>query len=568
MNFKASSIVLSIFIDSLKFAPFRACFCLLVMLVNSLLSGVSIALIVPLMATAGFDVGANSSILMGWFDRGFSMLGLKPELASILALYILLVSLVAAIGFFNTVAISALQQSYAVHLRKEMSEALFYSRWQYLSESHLPDFVRLLITQIQTVSSCVTLFMRFISSVILVLVYVFLSSLLSLKLTVLVLLCAGVLFAIALPFYTRIRESGHSALENNRALYRSIFETTSSLKVIKSYAAEELFLSDVQRYSKSVEKQQIRLIKLSATTTLINTVGATIVFALLFYGASNWFNTPIINLLTMLFIFMRLMPHISSIQSTVQNLIHQAPAYQDQLNQLKELKQWAEPRVFDESIGLKRSITLDNVSFIHRSLQEPSVKNISATIFKNQSVAILGASGAGKSTLVDIISGLVVPSSGRILIDDKPLNDERRLGWRRKIAYVTQDMNLFHDTVRANLTWVLDKDERSSEEKLWAALELAAADEFVKNLPNGLDTVIGDRGIRISGGERQRVALARALLSQPEVLILDEATSALDQKNELKIKKSLESLDGKVTIIIIAHNESTIEHVAQRIELS
>ncbi len=175
-----------------------------------------------------------------------------------------------------------------------------------------------------------------------------------------------------------------------------------------------------------------------------------------------------------------------------------------------------------------------------------------------------GPSGAGKSTLADLIAGLLIPTSGTISCDDISLEGEIRSAWRKNIAYITQEVYLFHDTIRHNLSWV-KKDV--SDTTIWKMLESAAAAEFVTRLPQGLDTVIGDRGIRLSGGERQRLALARALLSQPQLLILDEATSALDHENERKIQQALEQLQGKLTIIIIAHRKTSIEHVDHLVEL-
>ena len=180
-------------------------------------------------------------------------------------------------------------------------------------------------------------------------------------------------------------------------------------------------------------------------------------------------------------------------------------------------------------------------------------------------MALVGPSGAGKSTVADLIAGLLIPDKGKIYCDSILLEGDQRLAWRRGLAYITQEVFLFHDTVRSNLSWV---QPEASEEELWAMLELAEAAEFVKRLPEGIDTVIGDRGVRLSGGERQRLALARALLSRPQLLILDEATSALDHENEQKIQQALQHMDGKLTIIIIAHRETSIQHVKQRIELN
>ena len=164
-----------------------------------------------------------------------------------------------------------------------------------------------------------------------------------------------------------------------------------------------------------------------------------------------------------------------------------------------------------------------------------------------------------------MISGLLTPTVGSILIDGVGITEKTQLAWRKRVAYVTQEVFLFHQSVRENLVWVCDSDV--PDERLWHVLELAAAADFVRRLPMGLDTMVGDRGVKLSGGECQRLSLARALLAEPDILILDEATSALDRDNELKVRDALINLKGKLTIIIIAHNETTIEHVTNRVEL-
>ena len=184
-----------------------------------------------------------------------------------------------------------------------------------------------------------------------------------------------------------------------------------------------------------------------------------------------------------------------------------------------------------------------------------ALREIDFVIPARSTVAVVGPSGSGKSTLADLIMGLVTPDDGTILIDGKPLTGELIYNWRSSIGYVPQENFLFNDTIRGNLLLVRPG---ASEEEIWDALRQAAADSFVASFPEGLETVVGDRGIRLSGGERQRIALARALLRKPTVLILDEATSSLDRENERRILDAIEGLHGELTMVIIAHRLSTI----------
>jgi ATP-binding cassette subfamily C protein len=179
--------------------------------------------------------------------------------------------------------------------------------------------------------------------------------------------------------------------------------------------------------------------------------------------------------------------------------------------------------------------------------------------------ALVGPSGAGKTTIADLAVGLLVPTSGRVLIDGAALAGDLIPRWREEVAMVPQDVFLFHESIRANLLWA---QPGANEGDLWRALALASAETLVRRLPDGLDTVVGDRGERLSGGERQRIALARALLREPTLLVLDEATSSLDAGNETAILDALAMLHGSMTILVIAHQRSSLRDADQVITVA
>jgi ATP-binding cassette subfamily C protein len=208
-----------------------------------------------------------------------------------------------------------------------------------------------------------------------------------------------------------------------------------------------------------------------------------------------------------------------------------------------------------EKIDIGNRIKFNKVSFSYDG-NTPVIKDIDIAIKAGQTTAIVGPSGAGKTTIADLLMGLIVPNEGSILVDEKEFAPERTRAWREQIGYVPQDTFLFNDTVNANLLWA---NPAANEEEINQSLRFAAAVEFVNGLPKGLDTILGDRGVLVSGGERQRLALARALLRKPSLLILDEATSSLDSENEKRIQNAIEKLHGYMTILVISHRLSTIQ---------
>jgi ATP-binding cassette, subfamily C, bacterial len=261
-------------------------------------------------------------------------------------------------------------------------------------------------------------------------------------------------------------------------------------------------------------------------------------------------------------VFNRMVPLFSAIQLEYQQYLNGLPAFAGVMEIQARCEAAAEFQgeqfkgELPDRVELHCEIRLEDLSFAYGGEGAlPAIRNLNLTIRAGQTVAIVGPSGAGKSTVADLIIGLVAPNQGHVLVDGTPLHPELISSWRSQIGYVAQDTFLFNDTIRANLLWACPG---SNEEEIDRALKLAAAEDFIHNLPEGMETILGDRGVRLSGGERQRLALARALLREPSLLILDEATSALDSENERRIQRAIEGLHGRMTILIITHRLSAI----------
>ena len=201
---------------------------------------------------------------------------------------------------------------------------------------------------------------------------------------------------------------------------------------------------------------------------------------------------------------------------------------------------------------------MENIYFRYPNQKEYSIKNVSLTIPIGNSVAFVGTSGAGKTTIVDIILGLLEPKKGRVIIDGKDLNELMPI-WQSKIGYIPQAIYLSDETIRKNVAFGIAENE-IDDSAVKRAIEDAQLKDFINSLPEGLNTVVGERGVRLSGGQRQRIGIARALYHNPEIIFLDEATSALDNDTEKEIMKAIDRLKGEKTLIIIAHRLSTIEN--------
>ena len=208
-------------------------------------------------------------------------------------------------------------------------------------------------------------------------------------------------------------------------------------------------------------------------------------------------------------------------------------------------------------VKLEKEISVEDLTFHYPDTEEAVLSHINVTIPRNASVAFIGPSGAGKTTMVDLILGVLKPQGGCVAVDGMDISESYR-GWHDKIGYIPQTIYMLDDTIRNNIAF--GQAGAIDDEEIWAALKQAQLDEFVASLDEGLDTMIGEAGVRLSGGQRQRIGIARALYRKPEVLVLDEATSALDTETEAAVMEAIDSLQGKMTMLIIAHRLTTIKN--------
>jgi ATP-binding cassette, subfamily B, bacterial PglK len=282
---------------------------------------------------------------------------------------------------------------------------------------------------------------------------------------------------------------------------------------------------------------------------------STLILTLYFSGTAS--NDLIATLGVFAMSAFKLLPSIARLVSNVQAFRFGLPVV-DIINNELDLETTSLKKLSSKKLGFSENIILENTNFIYEGTQNNALKNINLNIQVGQTIGFIGPSGAGKSTLIDIMLGLLEPTSGVISVDSKIIDKQNIKSWQKNIGYVSQTIYLLDDTFRKNIAFGLSEEE-IDENKILNAIKFAQLQEFISTLPEGLDTFVGESGVRLSGGQRQRIGIARALYNNPSVLVLDEATSALDLNTESDVMDSIKKLHGQKTILIIAHRLSTVK---------
>lgn len=525
-----------------------------------LFEGAGLLLLIPLLQLIGLDAQQGSlGRVLATLRAGFGAVGLTPTLPLVLALYVGVIMLQSALQRRQAVVGARLRQDLAHSLRNRVYRAIAGSSWVYFSRNRSSLFMQLLADKVDQVAAAASYLINLAVSAGIATAYIILAFRVSAPMTSAVLGCGAALALWLRGPLQRAHQMGRDYTTAGARLYATTGDFLDSMKIAKGYGAEERHASEFARVSRELGEVGRAAVDESSRTRQWLTIGSAGLLALLVYVAYSVFLLSPASLLLLMFLFARLVPRLTSLYSTAHALAGELPGFEAVTAAEQHALAAAEPPVTDHrSMSLERSIEFEHVSFSYAEGGTPTVlADVHLSIAARGTTAIVGPSGAGKSTIADLIMGLVSPGSGVIAVDGIPLTADYFRSWRDQIGYVPQETLLFHDTILANLRWARPE---ASDAEVWHALAMAAADDFVRAFPDGLQTVLGDRGVLVSGGERQRLSLARALLRKPRLLILDEATSALDSENERRIQDAIDRLHEQITIVVITHRLSTIRN--------
>ena len=374
-----------------------------------------------------------------------------------------------------------------------------------------------------------------------------------------------VLIILFFKLNSYVRNLSRITAKENGILTKWLIQTLHGFKYLTSTGQIDILKKNILKSIGILTSNQIKTGTAAAFTQSVREPFAVFFIMSIVIIQLFLFEQKLEPILVSIVLFYRALGAVLAIQSSFQGtfqLIGSLELVDEEFENQKKNK------VLDGKLILNKflsQVELRNVYFNYKNDNLSVIKNISLTIPVNKSIAFVGESGAGKSTLIDMITLLHKPIKGQILIDGIDSLEIEKLSWRKQIGYVSQETVIFDDTLANNVSmWGGDYDnDNELKKKIRSAAKQANILDFIDTLPNGFNSMVGDRGILMSGGQKQRLFIARELFRKPKLIILDEATSSLDSESESQIQKSIESLKGKVTVIIIAHRLSTIKNVDQ-----
>ncbi|EAH9787323.1 ABC transporter ATP-binding protein [Campylobacter coli] len=497
-----------------------------------------------------------------YFDRNKYLIQLKDYLA--LPVFEIIVYFGVVLIIFYV--LRALLNSYYFHLLARFSKGRYHAiaykvfakflntDYENFTQKNQSEILKSITGEVYNLSTMISSFLLMMSEIFVVLLLYTLMLLVNYKITLFLslfmIINAFILIKVLSPI---VKKAGLKREEAMKNFFEILNTNLNNFKLIKLKTKEDGVLNLFKTQSEIFAKANITNESVSAMPRIyLEGVGfCVLVFIVVFLVFKN--QSDISGILATISIFVlalyRLMPSANRIITSYHDLLY----YRSSLDIIYQILKQKEESLGEEKIDFDKELRLENLSFGYKD-KKNLFTCLNLSIKKGEKIAFIGESGCGKSTLVDIIIGLLSPREGRVLVDKNELNMKNVKNYRQKIGYIPQNIYLFNDSIAKNISFGDEVDE----EKLQRVIKQANLEHFVKNLPQGVQTKVGDGGSNLSGGQKQRIAIARALYLDPEILVLDEATSALDTESEARIMDEIYKISKDKTMIIIAHRLSTI----------
>lgn len=464
-------------------------------------------------------------------------------------------------GYLQAFFLAYVEQSFVKDLRDDAYTHLHKLPMSFFKNEQTGELISRVTNDVQLTHSISAVFLNLVREPISIVVFLGMAVAISWELTLFAILIVPFSLLVIMTVGKALRRYSKKLQEKIADITTILEETINGVKIVKAFGMEQFennkFLSETKIYSKIILKMvRVR----NVASPFSEFLGAAIAALVIFYGGhlvlvdKSLSASAFLGFLFAIFSMQRPIKELT----TVNNRVQEASAAADRIFEIIE----TEPTIKDienpiEKDSFENEISFENVKFHYDDSPELVLKGIDLKVKKGEIIALVGSSGAGKTTFVDLIPRFYDPTSGTISIDGQDIRNIKIEDLRKLMGIVTQETVLFNETIRNNIAYgIID----CPEEKIIEVAKIANADVFVREMPNGYDTVVGDRGTKLSGGQRQRLSIARALLKNPPIMIFDEATSALDNESEVLVQEAIEKLMRERTTFVIAHRLSTIQN--------
>jgi subfamily B ATP-binding cassette protein MsbA len=457
---------------------------------------------------------------------------------------------------------SYLQSRLMIEIKGKMFDAYTTMDYSYYSENNTGHFINIINSQITKFIRSFNTFKGFLSKIIMSTAYFVVAFLLAWQFALMAVGIGVVILFLFKWLNEFVRDLSRKVAFEESNLNKFLVQSIHAFKYLVSTAQMNYLKSGVFGSIKKLASYKFKRGMAAAFTASIREPVSVLFLLLIIIIQVTAFDAPIAPIFVALLLFHRGMGQVIGIQSSWQSTQDNIGSLEMVIDEFNTVTSVQEPEGNIEVPQFSKKIEFKDISFAYNKEDGNVLRQINLEIPVNKTVAFVGESGAGKSTLIDMITLMLRPSSGEVFIDGIAGSDIKRASWRSQLGYVSQETVVFDDTVANNINlWKGDyENDDEVRENVHSAAEKAYALDFIKDLSEGFNTIVGDRGVRLSGGQRQRLFIARELYKNPNLLILDEATSALDSDSENFIQESIDNLKGSMTVVIIAHRLSTIKN--------
>lgn len=523
---------------------------------GGILEGIGINAVIPLFSFLDGTYLTSDDIVTRATRFVFELLHIPFTLKFLIIFIAGLFVFKAAAVFYSKYMTEVIQSAYVRNTRIKLLQKTLLASWPYLSKQKIGYLDKVLTNDIDTAASILVWITSAVILAVNIIIYVAIAFNLAPSATLLTLGVGGLFFLFFKPIVYQIKSINTRKVELMKLGSNHIDESMIGIKTIKAMSLEEKVIEKAKIFFDEWRNISFRLSYLgNFANVLIQPVSVFVVLGLFAYSYKTT-GFAFASFAVVIYSINKIFAYIQQAQIQLQNINAQYPYLRTVMEYEEEAVQNTESESSGAPFNFQKNLKFENVSFYYKNGKSmPVLENINLEIKKGETLGIIGPSGSGKTTLVDILLRLIEPQVGNLSLDGKKIEEISIKEWRGMVGYVAQENFLVNDTIKNNICFYR-KD--ISESDMIEAAKLANIHDFIMSLPKKFETEVGERGTEISGGQKQRIALARVLARKPQILVLDEATSALDNESQALIHKSIQSLHGNVTVIIIAHRPSAV----------